>query len=51
MPTWEIENMERKPDDGFVITAHWRVTDEQDGFTGTRSEEHTSELQSHSSLK
>ena len=32
---WTISSLDRSLPDGFVLTAHWRVSDTQDGFTGS----------------
>jgi hypothetical protein len=33
--TWKIENLDRKTADGFVTTAHWRVTAVDGDFSAT----------------
>lgn len=32
---WTISSLDRSLPDGVVFTAHWRVSDTQDGFTGS----------------
>lgn len=32
---WTISSLDRSLPDGVVLTAHWRVSDTQDGFTGS----------------
>ena len=32
---WTISQLDRSLPDGVVLTAHWRVSDTQDGFTGS----------------
>jgi len=33
--TWTIENLDRKADDGFVTTAHWRATATDGDYSAT----------------
>ena len=33
--TWKITQLDRKTSDGFVTTAHWTCTGEDEGFVGS----------------
>jgi hypothetical protein len=33
--TWKIEQMERRAESGGVITAYWRATTDDDGYSAT----------------
>ena len=34
MATWQITNLDRKTDDGFVLVAHWQCVDTDGNYSG-----------------